>query len=65
MKQQTKPITISPELAARCEGTDQAERMDAAFRAVFSVPHSAVLKDTAKRKRTRARARATSNKNPQ
>jgi hypothetical protein len=48
-----KPMSISPELAARCEGNDQAERMDKAFRAVLSVPHSAVLKDTAKRKRVR------------
>jgi hypothetical protein len=34
MKLQPKPIQISPELAARCEGGDQAERMDKAFRAV-------------------------------
>jgi hypothetical protein len=53
MKQESKPIQISPELAARCDGNDQAERMDKAFRAVLSTPHSAVIKDTAKRKRTR------------
>jgi hypothetical protein len=50
-----KPMSISPELAAGCEGNDQAERMDNAFRAVLSVPHSAVLKDTAKRKRVRVK----------
>lgn len=49
----TKPIRISPELAARCDGPDQAERMDVAFRAILNVPHSAVVKDTAKRARAR------------
>ena len=58
MKSQPKPIQISPELAARCDGNDQAERMDAAFRAVLKVPHSAVLKDTGKRKRARAKRKA-------
>lgn len=57
MKSKTKPISISPELAARCDGTDQAERMDKAFRAVLNTPHSAVTKDTAKRKRARAEAK--------
>jgi hypothetical protein len=55
MKQELKPIQIPPKLAARCEGNDQAERMDKAFRALLSTPHSAVLKDTAKRKRARVR----------
>jgi len=50
-----KPISIPPELAARCDGNDQAKRMDAAFRAILSTPHSAVTKDTAKRRRARAR----------
>jgi hypothetical protein len=53
MKSQPKPITISPELAARCDGNDQTERMDKAVRAVLNTPHSAVMKDTAKRKRER------------
>jgi hypothetical protein len=57
MKRESKPIQITPELAARCEGNNQAERMDAAFRAVLNVPHSAVIKDTAKRKRARAKKR--------
>jgi hypothetical protein len=51
-----KPISISPELAERCNGNDQAERMDAAFRSVLKVTHSAVLKDTAKRKRARRKS---------
>jgi hypothetical protein len=55
MKRQAKPISIPPELAARCDGNDQAERMDKAFRAVLSTPHSAVMKDTAKRKKARAK----------
>jgi hypothetical protein len=53
MKSQPKLIHISPELAARCDAADQAERMDAVFRAVVTVPHSAVVGDTAKRKRAR------------
>ena len=48
-----RPITISPELAARCDGNDRTERMGKAFRAVLKTPHSAVMKDTAKRKRER------------
>jgi hypothetical protein len=55
MKRQAKPISIPPELAARCDGNDQAERMDKAFRAVLSTPHSAVMKDTTKRKKARAK----------
>jgi nicotinamidase-related amidase len=53
MKPSVKPIQISPELAARCDGNDQAKRMDKAVRAVLSTPHSVVTKDTAKRKRAR------------
>ncbi len=58
MKSVPKPIQIESEIAARCSGPDQAERMDALFRAVLSVPHSAVVKDAAKRKRARAKGRA-------
>ncbi len=58
MKIEPKPISIPPELAARCDGSDQAERMDKLFRAVLAIPHSAVLKDTAKRKRARAKKTA-------
>ena len=49
-----KPISIPETIAARCDRPDQAERMDRLFRAVLTVPRSAVLKDTAKRKRERA-----------
>jgi hypothetical protein len=55
MKNQQKPIQISPELAARCDGNDQAERMDKAFRAVLNTPHSEVVRDTVKRKRRRTK----------
>lgn len=59
MKSDPKPIQISPELAARCDGSDQAERMDKAFRAVLSTPHSAVMKDTAKRRKARSKKRGS------
>ena len=36
-------------------GDDQAERINAALRAILKVPRSAVMKDTAKRKRARAK----------
>jgi hypothetical protein len=52
---QPKPINISPELAARCERPDAAERMDQLFRVAISVPHSAVWKEEAKWKRARAK----------
>lgn len=54
-----KAIDIPPDIAARCDGPDQAERMDGVFRAVISVPHSAVLKDTRKRKAARAKKNGT------
>jgi hypothetical protein len=57
MKREPKPIQISPEVAARCDGSDQAERMDALFRAVISVPHSTIVKEEEKWKRARAKQR--------
>jgi hypothetical protein len=50
-----KPIQIPPELAARCDGADQAARMDKLFRAVISVSHSDILKEKAKWKRVHTR----------
>jgi hypothetical protein len=50
-----KPINISPELAARCNRPDAAERMAQLFRAVIAVPHSAIVKEEAKWKRARAK----------
>jgi hypothetical protein len=54
LKSQPQPINISPELAARCDGPDQAAKMDQLFRAVLTVPRAAVLTDTAKRKQARS-----------
>ena len=55
MKSQPRPIQIPDDIAARCVGPDQAERMDRALRAVIGTPHTAVTKDTKKRARSRAR----------
>jgi hypothetical protein len=46
---------MPPELAARCNGLDQAERMDKLFRPVISVPRSDILKEKAKWKREHTR----------
>lgn len=55
MKSQAETLT---ELAARCEGPDQFENFDRAFRQMLTVPKAAVLKDDAKWKRARAKKRA-------
>ena len=39
-----KPIRIPDDIAARCTGPDQAERMDALFRKVIAVPRLAMVK---------------------
>jgi hypothetical protein len=52
---QPKPITISPDLAVRCDRPDAAERMDQLFRAVISVPHSVVVKEEEKWKQARGK----------
>jgi hypothetical protein len=55
MKSQAETIA---ELNARCDGQDQFEKFDRAFRASLTVPKSALLKEEARIKRTRARKRA-------
>jgi len=50
-------INIPDELAARCDGPDQFERFDQLFRAVISVPKSAIDREEAKEKRQKARAK--------
>ena len=45
------PITIPPEIAAKCDAPNQAENFDRGIRAFLSVPKSAVLKEEAKAKR--------------
>ena len=44
-------------LAGRCEGPDQFERFDRAFRASLTVPKDALLKKEARQKRIRAKRR--------
>ena len=55
MKSQAETIK---ELSARCEGPDQFQRFDNAFRASLSVPKPTVVKEEARLKRARARKRA-------
>ena len=38
MKSQPKTINIPDDIAARCTGPDQAQRMDALFRKVIDAP---------------------------
>jgi len=51
------PISIPPEIAAKCDGPDQSETFDRGVRLFLSVPKSAVLKDEAKTKRRKERAK--------
>lgn len=46
------------ELNARCEGPDQFQKFDHAFRASLTVSKSALLTEEAKQKRARVRKRA-------
>lgn len=50
-----KPIVVSPELAAKCDGPNQFENFDRLFRAVIAVPKAAIDKEEAKWKRARAK----------
>jgi hypothetical protein len=49
------PITIPPEIAAKCDAPKQAETFDRGVRAFLGVPKSAVLKEEAKAKRRKKR----------
>ena len=51
-----EPIAIPDDIAAKCDGPDQAERFDRGVRAFLSVPKSAVLKSEAKTKRRKKKA---------
>ena len=55
MKSQAETIA---ELNVRCDGPNQFENFDRAFRKSLAVPKAAVLKEEAGRKRARARKRA-------
>jgi len=49
------PITIPPEIAAKCDGPNQFENFDRLFRAVIAAPKAAIDKAEAKWKRARTR----------
>jgi hypothetical protein len=53
----TQPETIAA-IAARCDGPDQFENFDRAFRHSLTIPKEAVLKEEARLKRLRAKKRA-------
>lgn len=58
MKSTPRPIAISPEIAAKCDGPDQFENFDRGVRAFLAVPKSAVLKEEAKRRKKREKKSA-------
>ena len=53
MKLQIKPISIPPELAAKCDGPDQLNNFDSLFRAVIVVPKAVIGKEEVKWKESR------------
>lgn len=55
MKSQAETIA---ELNARCDGPDQFDNFDRAFRKTLTVSKTALLKEEAKIKRARAKKRA-------
>lgn len=55
MKSQAETITA---LSARCDGPDQFEKFDRAFRTSLTVSKPAVVKQEARLKRARAKKRA-------
>jgi len=59
MKPAPTPITISPEIAAKCDAPNQAENFDRGIRAFLAVPKSAVLKEEAKAKRLKRQLKKT------
>jgi hypothetical protein len=54
MKSQSETMA---DLNARCEGPNQFEKFDRAFRASLTVPKAALLKEETRIKRARARKR--------
>ena len=51
-----KRLAIPAEIAAKCDGPNQAARFDAGVRAFLAVPKSAVLKHEARAKRRKEKA---------
>jgi hypothetical protein len=54
MKSKSQAETIT-DLNTRCDGPNQFENFDRAFRATLNVPKEALLKEEARLKRARAR----------
>lgn len=54
MKSQAETLA---DLNVRCEGPDQFEKFDRAFRHSLTVPKAALLKEESKQKRARAKKR--------
>jgi hypothetical protein len=53
----TQADTIAS-IAARCDGPDQFQNFDRAFRHSLTIPKAAVVKEEARQKKARARRRA-------
>ncbi len=52
-----RPIALSPETIAKCDGPDQFKTFDKMFRSVIAVPKATVEKEEAKWKRKREKKR--------
>jgi hypothetical protein len=52
----SESLAIPADIAAKCDGPDQAERFDLGIRAFLAVPKSAVLKSEARAKRRKKKA---------
>jgi hypothetical protein len=44
MRQKTKPVKISEEVAAKCDAPNQFENFDALVRNVLAVPHAEIVR---------------------
>jgi len=54
----SRPIEIPPDIAAKCDGPNQFEKVDRLFRSVISVPKATIDEAEQKWKQERARKRA-------
>jgi len=57
-QREDKPINLSPETVARCNGPEQFQNFDRMFRSVIAVPKEKIVKEETKWKRKQARKRA-------
>jgi len=60
MKSQPKPISIPPEIAARCDGPVQFQKFDQLLRTVIAVPHSEIVRREQEWKKSRAKKKGES-----